>query len=107
MTFLSSCFGTAAWGYRVSSNGEVFGAVNEATVRGAAINANQFWLRLFINSVAVNGATNGTKGITSWECGPTNSTNSPIQLKLNDVGVNCEVICGDLLGSDSSCVLSI
>ena len=69
-------------GYSVTSNGIVEAVANEATVGGkVALNANQIWLRPFVNGVALNGTTDGGKKITSWECGPGNSVNNPMPMR--------------------------
>jgi type IV pilus assembly protein PilA len=72
-----------ARGYGVTANGIIEAVANEATVGGhTAINANQVWLRPYINGAPVNGATDGGKQITSWECGPANSSNNPIPTNI-------------------------
>ena len=72
-----------ARGYGVTVDGIIEAVANEATVKGStSISANQLWLRPMINGVPVNGATDGGKQITSWECGPANSANNPIPANL-------------------------
>jgi len=69
-------------GYSVDSNGIVIAVVNESTVGGGVTTAsNQIWLRPMVNGVALNGATDGGKTITSWTCGPGNAANNPIAPK--------------------------
>jgi type IV pilus assembly protein PilA len=68
-----------ARGYWVDENGIVKAAVQEATVGGTtSVTSNQFWMRPFVNGVPFNGATDGGKRITSWECGPADSSHNPI-----------------------------
>lgn len=69
-------------GYGVNGHGIVIAVANEATVGGqVTLNANQLWLRPFINGVPLNGLTDGGKQITSWECGPADSTSNPIPVR--------------------------
>ncbi|MES2605628.1 MAG: prepilin-type N-terminal cleavage/methylation domain-containing protein [Pseudomonadota bacterium] len=75
-------------GTGVTANGIVIIVVNESTVPGATITANQFWLRPMINGVAVNGTTDGGKSITSWECGPGAAANNPLPASL--LPSNCQ-----------------
>ena len=70
-----------ARGYGVTNNGIVLAVINEATVQGGSTaGTNQVWLRPKINGVALNGATDGGKSITSWDCNPGDS--NPISANL-------------------------